>query len=222
MYNKLQNLDGLKRQKIKGIYKHWIYVSMNDFHYVCDCLQKINYSIQDINGELTNNEFGMKEIVYIISLVDWIKDSYNRILGKIKKEVSQKYVYSKSSELKLAKDYFVAIRSYIVAHPMNTTRHNKFGFDGDFVCIDLKTSDSPLMLLIRENQFFNVDYYGLHNGKNKKHKYYLLSYSNSMDKNKYFKYISFSIDDILNVARLYIDSIYELYNFLAKLKRKDY
>lgn len=222
MYNKLQNLDGLKRQKIKGIYKHWIYVSMNDFHYVCDCLQKINYSIQDINGELTNNEFGMKEIVYIISLVDWIKDSYNRILGKIKNEVSQKYVYSKSSELKLAKDYFVAIRSYIVAHPMNTTRHNKFGFDGDFVCIDLKTSDSPLMLLIRENQFFNVDYYGLHNGKNKKHKYYLLSYSNSMDKNKYFKYISFSIDDILNVARLYIDSIYELYNFLAKLKRKDY
>ena len=153
MYNKLQNLDGLKRQKIKGIYKHWIYVSMNDFHYVCDCLQKINYSIQDINGELTNNEFGMKEIVYIISLVDWIKDSYNRILGKIKKEVSQKYVYSKSSELKLAKDYFVAIRSYIVAHPMNTTRHNKFGFDGDFVCIDLKTSDSPLMLLIRENHF---------------------------------------------------------------------
>lgn len=222
MYNKLQNLDGLKRQKIKGIYKHWIYVSMNDFHYVCDCLQKINYSIQDINGELTNNEFGMKEIVYIISLVDWIKDSYNRILGKIKKEVSQKYVYSKSSELKLAKDYFVAIRSYIVAHPMNTTRHNKFGFDGDFVCIDLKTSDSPLMLLIRENQFFNVDYYGLHNGKNKKHKYYLLSYSNSMDKNKYFKYISFSIDDILNVARLYINSIYELDNFLVKLKRKDY
>ena len=222
MYNKLQNLDGLKRQKIKGIYKHWIYVSMNDFHYVCDCLQKINYSIQDINGELTNNEFGMKEIVYIISLVDWIKDSYNRILGKIKKEVSQKYVYSKSSELKLAKDYFVAIRSYIVAHPMNTTRHNKFGFDGDFVCIDLKTSDSPLMLLIRENQFFNVDYYGLHNGKNKKHKYYLLSYSNSMDKNKYFKYISFSIDDILNVARLYINSIYELDNFFVKLKRKDY
>ena len=136
--------------------------------------------------------------------------------------MSQKYVYSKASELKLAKDFFVAIRSYIAAHTMNTTRHNKFGFNGDFVCVDLRLSDSPLMPLIRENQFFNVDYHGLHNGKNKKHKYYLLSYSNSMDKNKYSKYISFSIDDILNVARLYIDSIYELDNFLAKLKRKDY
>lgn len=222
MYEKLRNIDGLKRQKIRGIYKHWIYVSMNDFHYVCDCLQKVNYSIQDINGELKNNEFGMKEIVYIISLVDWIKDSYTRILEKIKKEVAQKYVFSKPSELKLAKDYFVAIRSYIVAHPMNTTRHNKFGFDGDFVCVDLTTNDSLLMPLVRENQFFSVDYYGLHNGKNKKHKYYLLSYSNSMDKNKYSKYISFSIDDILNVARLYIDALYELDNLLAKLKRKDY
>lgn len=222
MYEELRNINELKRQRIRGIYKQWIYVSMNDFHYVCDCLQKINYSIQDINGELTNNEFGMKEIVYIISLVDWIKDSYTKILEKIKKEVAQKYVFSKPSELELAKGYFTAIRSYIVAHPMNTTRHNKFGFDGDFVCVDLKTNDSLLMPLVRENQFFSVDYYGLHNGKNKKHKYYLLSYSNSMDKNKYFKYISFSIDDILNVARLYIDALYELDNLLAKLKRKDY
>lgn len=58
--------------------------------------------------------------------------------------------------------------------------------------------------------------------KNPKHEYYFYSYSSSMDSNKFFKLISFDIKDILNVARLYINALYELDVYLSKVKKKDY
>lgn len=113
------------------------------------------------------------------------------------------------------------MRSFILAHPMNTTKHKKFGFNGNFICVDLITKGKATLSLISNEQFFNIDYYGLHRGKNNKHTYYLKSYSNDIDRNKYFKYISFSIEDILNVARVYIDALYELDTYLFKTKKKD-
>lgn len=69
MFEEIKNLNDLN----KGIYKQWIYGSKENYFIVCDYLQKINYSIQDINCELKNEQFKMKEIVYIVVLVDWIK-----------------------------------------------------------------------------------------------------------------------------------------------------
>lgn len=222
IYEKLRNLNDLKRGNVKGIYKQWIYKSKNNFHLSCDCLQKICYSIDDINSELSSNEFAMKEIVFIISLVDWIKGSYTKIKSLIRDDIVQKFSYSKANELEVAKEYFVAIRSYVVAHPMNTTKHNKFGLDGDFICLDLRTAGSPISLLAPDDKFFSIDYKGLHKYRNKKHSHYLLSYSHSIDGNKYFNYLSFDIGDILNVARLYIGAIYELDSLLARQKKKHY
>lgn len=222
MYEKLQNLNNLRRLNKRGIYKQWIYNSIDDFNLVCDYLQKINYSIQDLNNELKVTMFGMKEIVYIISLIDWIKDSYTKIINKLRSEVANNYQYTKKEYLKLVKEYFIAIRSFIVAHPIGTTKHQKFGFDGNYICIDLRTKDNALIPLIQNDQFFYIDYQGLHFGKNKNHYYYLLSYSNSIDGNKFSKYISFAVEDILNVAKVYIDGLYELDDFLSKQNKRNY
>ncbi len=48
MFEEIKNLNDLN----KGIYKQWIYGSKENYFIVCDYLQKINYSIQDINCEL--------------------------------------------------------------------------------------------------------------------------------------------------------------------------
>lgn len=221
MYDKLQNLNNLRRNKNKGIYKQWIYYSNSDFHLACDYIQKINNSIMELNEELLLGEFTMKNIVYIISLVDWIKDSYSKIIKSLREEISRNFIFTKESELKIAKEYFVAIRSYVVAHPMNTTNHSKFGFDGDFICINLTTKDNPFMNLNDNSNFFYINYNGLHNRKNGKHHYYLRSYSNNIDNSKYYKYISFDVVDIIKVAELYIHAIYELDNYLSYCKKKN-
>lgn len=222
MYDKLNNINNLRRYNKQGIYKKWSYKNLIDYDLICDYLQKIRFSIEDINEVLSKNELEPCDIVFVIVLVDWIKDSYSKIFEKFKEKVAEKFVYSKSVQLARAKKYFVAIRSYVVAHPMNTTKHDDFGFDGDFICVDIRTKNNPIMPIVQFDQYLYIDYSGLHSGKNKKHKYYLYSYSKKIDGYKYSKYISFSINDILNVAKLYIEALYELDTFLSKLKRKAY
>ena len=73
MINKIRNLNDLRRGDVRGLYKRLIYKTPNTYHKVCDYLQKINYSIQDLNGEIEClSKISAKEIIYIISLVDWI------------------------------------------------------------------------------------------------------------------------------------------------------
>lgn len=222
MYDKLNNINNLRKHNKLGIYKKWIYKNLIDYYLTCDYLQKICFSIEDINEVLSKNELEQSDIIFIIVLVDWIKDSYSKIFERFKEKVAEKFVYSKNVQLARAKKYFVAIRSYVVAHPMNTTRHDDFGFDGDFICVDIRTKNNLSMLFVQFDQYNYIDYCGLHDGENKEHKYCLCSYSKKIDGYKYSKYISFSINDILNVANLYIEALYELDTFLSKLKRKVY
>ena len=218
MLEEIKNLNDLN----KGIHKQWIYGSKENYFIVCDYLQKINYSIQDINCELKNEQFKMKEIVYIIVLVDWIKSSFKKIKSLVIQDVIKKYKFSNEDRLKQAKDYFEAIRSYAVAHPLETTRHSNYGFDGDFICVDIRSKDI-IQPFYSEKYCFSLDFNGLKKEiKNPKHEYYFYSYSSSMDSNKFFKLISFDIKDILNVARLYINALYELDVYLSKVKKKDY
>lgn len=203
-----------------GFNKKWIYKSSTNRSLAYDFLQKISCSIYDINEEL-NNDLKMKEIVFIIALIDWIKDSYIRLKEHIRTDVFNSFNYKKANNLKKVKEYFEAIRSYIVAHPMNTTRHSKYGFDGDFICVDIRTNNNLVIPFVKEDKYYYIDYDGIHNGKNKEHTLYLYSYSKNAD-GKYGIYISFSVNDLLNVARLYIDATNKLNAYLTKVKKKNY
>ncbi|MCF0218087.1 MAG: hypothetical protein HUJ42_03560 [Malacoplasma sp.] len=229
MYKKIDDLNRLKRNGIKGIYKHWIYKSAIDYNLVANYLQKISFSIGDINKELENNNLGRKEIVFIIVVVNWIKESYNGVLSKIKEKIKEQFVsyYNNNEKLNKATKYFNAIRSYSVAHPMTTTRHKEYGFDGSFICVDLEIKGAfslafNLSFFDKNTKFYYLDYDGLHKDRNDSHKYFLTSYSEDYDRYEFFKYISFSLEDILDVARIYIDLLLKLDLFLSKIKRKDY
>ena len=71
----LKNLNKICTSRKRGIYKQWIY-KKEDFMKVCDYMQKINYSIQDLNNlknDLTT--FHPKNVIYSIVLVDWIVET---------------------------------------------------------------------------------------------------------------------------------------------------
>ena len=220
MYENIKNLNYLKRNGKCGIYKRWLYKDNAGYQLICDYLQKVNFSVQDINNELKHKNFKMKEIVYIISLIDWIKESYRFSLEKLDSKIRTQFKYSKIDELKSKGDYLLAMRSFIVAHPLNTSRHKKF-IDGDFICIDLRRSNNIFFCQKNKKQFFYIDFSGFHEGINDKHQYFLISYSNKIDENMFVKFISFDIKDLLDVARIYIDAFYELDKFLSKTKRKE-
>lgn len=223
MISKLNNLNNIRGDSSKcGIYKQWIYKKEN-YTKMCDYMQKINYSIQDLNSTIELlKEFDRRNIIYIISLVDWIREALNAIIDIINPKVIKNFRFSKQAELKKYNDYFKAIRSFIVAHPLNTTNHSKFGFDGNYICVDIRDFAKFFSSYDKSGEYrISVD--GLQCEIIGDEDFYLFCYSDKDDNMTYFKEIGCKYCDIYNTASLYIEKLYELDRYLVKnIKRKDY
>lgn len=217
----LKNLNDLRN----GLYKRWIWRDMESYWRGMDCLQKINYSIQDLNHELDSlSDRPMKEVAFVISLVDWIRDAYNSICNLLRPDVLTSFRYQNEAYAKKTKAYLTAIRSFVVAHPLSTNRHEEYGFDGDMICVDIKSQTDRLALtLSNTDQWLYIGIEGIQEyGKDIPHDFLLMFYSKKMDKMRFFKYMGASYSDLYEVARVYIDKLYALDKYLAKKKRADY
>lgn len=218
---KLKNLNDLNR----GIYKRWIWGDKDSFYRGNDYLQKINYSIQDLNREIQNlSQPTMKEVIYIIVLVDWIYEAADAILKILQKKLGKNFEHPEESSLSQAKKYLRAIRSFVVAHPLNTNRHKEYGFDGDFICVDVRHKTSLLMkvdAMAKDWYHLNID--GMQeNGIDIASDFVLYAYSEQIDGNQFYKIIGANFSDLYYAARLQIESLYKLDRRLSKLKKKEW
>lgn len=218
---KLKNLNDLNR----GIYKRWIWGDKDSFYRGNDYLQKINYSIQDLNREIQNlSQPTMKEVIYIIVLVDWIYEAADAILKILQKKLGKNFEYPEESSLSQAKKYLRAIRSFVVAHPLNTNRHKEYGFDGDFICVDVRHKTSLLMKAdVMAKDWYHLSIDGMQeNGIDIASDFVLYAYSELIDGNQFYKIIGANFSDLYYAARLQIENLYELDRRLSKLKKKEW
>lgn len=218
-FEKLQDLNGICLGNTKGIYKQWVY-NKDSYMRMCDYMQKINYSIQDINELIDKmKKFDRKNVICCIVWVDWIKEAVEKIFEAIKTNVIKNFIFSKSNEIEKYKKYFTAIRSFIVAHPLSTSRHESYGFDGNYICVDIRDY-SVLLELKDKHMYYCLNTEGLKETNfNYKNDFYLYCYSDKDDNMKYFRKIGCNYIDILKTAELYIDELYELNKYLSKLKK---
>ena len=195
-----------------------------DYPKICDYLQKINYSINDLNDEipcLTKTE--RKDIVYVISLIDWIIEAFVACKNAIREVVIENFSFSKQRELNKAYEYFKALRSFVVAHPLSTNKHKNYGFDGNFICIDIAGWNPVLDTFYPAKYYYHLDYDGIHNGiKDTSDDIILRSYSGKKDNWRFSRSVTCKMRDIYHVAELYIDGIYELNKYLSKQKKAMY
>lgn len=207
-----------------GLYKRWVWRDMESYWRGMDCVQKINYCIQDLNHELDSlSDRPMKEVVFIISLVDWIRDAYIAICKHLlRPDVLTSFKYQNEAYAQKTKAYLTAIRSFVVAHPLSTNRHEEYGFDGDMICVDIKSKKDTLALALPNTKLY-IGIEGVQEySKDIPHDFLLMFYSKKMDKMRFFKYMGASYSDLYEVARVYIDKLYALDKYLAKQKRADH
>ena len=215
----LKNLDKLSSLNSK----RWIWGSEYNYSITLDYLQKVCVSIMDLNSEIKHlNKPEIKDIVFVITLVCWICEAKQAIYNKLRDEVKEYINLRDDEELIKANKYIKALRSFVIAHPLETTRHDKFGMDGDLICIDFRRADDPICKLIDDPTFwFSLDIEGLHeNATDEPSDFNLLVYSKKIDQMKYIKYIKVRFSDIYRVAELNIDYLYKLDKTLGKLTQK--
>lgn len=221
MPKKLQETDTIPYlSTFKGLYKKELLKNQNDFDKLCDYLEKIKWSIEDFNAEfLIKDKWEQKDIVFILTLTCWIWDVANKITKLYPDDVIKDFEdkYKKQTEFLSCKEYFRAIRSFTIAHPLGTTQCPKYEFNGDWICVDIRTSRDDYFAF-NDNDIYHLSIDGL------KHKYcksddiFLRAYSNKDGGYKYFRQIGISSKDLVMFAHLAIDRIAKLNTYLAKQK----
>lgn len=215
---KIRNLNKLT----KGLTKRWALKDKNEYYKLCDYLQKINFCIQDLNYEIEHHDkFGMKEIIFIIIQTTWIQEAVDCIMQSYNRNILVNFSYENDDKVKNATHYLKAIRSFVVAHPLTTNRHQIFGFDGNFICVDIRTQISTFQLIGDEN-FYHLDIEGIQKQRCEEDNFYLYTYSQKDDGMRFFQYIGCSIEDVINIASLYVDKLYKLDKYLYKQRHSDY
>lgn len=216
----LRNLNALNQ----GIHKQWIWETKDNFFRSCDYLQKINYCIQDLNAEAPKLSIpSMKEVVFVITLVDWICEAVRSIQEILRQDIRSGFIYKEDEEVKKAEKFFKAIRSFVVAHPLTTNRHKDFGLDGDLICVDVRNKTSSIVSTCSNNaDWFYLGINGLQeNAKDISSDFVLYVYSQRIDKMQFFKYIKADFSDLYFVAKLQIEKLYALDKYLGRLRKKD-
>lgn len=191
--------------------------------YYRSCLEKISFCIQDLNYELElidKGEFNRKDITYINLCVTWIKESFWNVKKDLNKNISEKI--SQDLNLERYKKFIDALRSFSVAHPMSTTEHEKYKFDGTLVNVDIgKIKGNKCISLFFDSQkSYHLSPDGLIEVESiKKDDFYFRGYNKVGDGAMFSKHIGCSFKDIYAVAQAYIDRLYEIDKLIRRLAR---
>lgn len=214
----IKNLNDLRLGNRKGLYKKRL-VSSSQYHLVCDYLEKIKYSLQDIEKELAKPADN-SVLICVLAYTCWIQDSIKE-LKKIYQEYIDDNINVENELLSKNEDYLYALRSFVFAHPLTTNRHAKFGFDGTLRCIDIRPAGKDTALLVvKKSDKKYVDPAGYVPYDSQEVDYWLYIYNQNKYNNQSYQYVGISLKPICDIANDDVDYIYALDRYLSTIKTK--
>lgn len=115
-------------------------------------LEKYNYTLSDFNELCEMEQFGRKDVVMAIVLCDWAVESFDKVINSIRKEYRK--TFPLSDDYKAAKEYVKTIWSFVLAHPFNTERHEKYDMDkkNAIVAVDIRVGISGIDIAFQANR----------------------------------------------------------------------
>lgn len=213
MITEIKNLNGIKG----GLHKHWPLKNKSEFAELQSKLQQIAHSIEDLNRTLKNRDnFDRKDIVFCVVATLWIQEAVNEVVKMYNEQIIKKFTFSRAAELLNQEKYLSMMSSIIISKPLATTEYSSFGFDGDLYCVDM-TYGKTIIMPFKEN-VWHTSVNGFDNKEHSTDDCFLHVYSKQRNSIS-LDYIGFSLDELLNISKTYIDKIYELDSFLLKQKK---
>lgn len=212
-----------------GIWKKWPWIDSDHYELMSDLVLKAKYSVQDFNSVISEGFTpNSKDTVYLVALATWIKDTYWQIKKNcLQKEVEKDFELSKQSELDNSGKYLQAVRSVVIAHPLNSTKHRDYGFGSEGrICIDIRGKSildsfpNAVIYRITPKGFTRITCVGdndiaLMTCRN-------IRSAEEQNGKLHFERCCLDMRDIRDSAEAYIDALYELDRYLGQLRRKDF
>lgn len=186
-------------------------------------LEKLKYICTDFdkiyNKDIKN--ITMQDVICAIIYMDWTIEAVDMIEKELSYVLSTTFIASNKYD-KL-KDYSNALRSFIIAHPLETNRHSKYGLDGSFICIDIQPQANNFIIGHGLYKYFSLS--GLQNRPNKNKRYvYIKCYSankiNENRKNHTISFVNIAYSNKVYWFGIALEDIYEVISYC--IKRLDY
>lgn len=221
----LKTTDGLGEGK-GGIWKKWPWKDPDHYELMSDLILKANYSIQDFNSTIKDGfSPNIKDTVFLVALATWIKDAYWQINYACLKEVIRaKFEFSRQNEFTEARNYLEAVRSIVIAHPLNSTRHEEYGFGPEGrIFIDVRRKS--LLDSYPGRAIYRITPKGFEETDSVEDNEIALMTCRSTQAEigkLHFEKCCLDMCDIRNSAQVYIDALYELDRHLGRLRKKDF
>ena len=221
----LKTTDGLGEGK-GGIWKKWPWKDPDHYELMSDLILKANYSIQDFNSTIKDGfSSNIKDTVFLVALATWNKDAYWQINYACLKEVIRaKFEFSRQNEFTEARNYLEAVRSIVIAHPLNSTRHEEYGFGPEGrICIDVRRKS--LLDSYPGRAIYRITPKGFEETDSVEDNEIALMTCRSTQAEigkLHFEKCCLDMCDIRNSAQVYIDALYELDRHLGRLRKKDF
>ena len=217
----IRDLNDISPTSRPGIHKRWPAKNALEYELLHDYLKKVAYSIFDFNNTIADGfTCDRKDTVYLITAADWIEQAVKQIPSCFLDNVIEIFAFSKKEQLAQYRKYFRALRSFVLAHPLNTNQHKQYGLDGNYICIDIGPKGSITdywrtgFYRITPQKFEPVDCLLSYD--------VVLSVYSKADGAELFQHIGFDMTDVRDMAALCIDYLYELDRHISRLKRKDF
>lgn len=219
-------MDKLKHPKlVGGLDKRWIWkdgMGNDNYSLSVEFLAKVNNCITDLNSEIDGlSELSMKDVVYIAVLINWLSDAVYEIRELLPTHMKEKVPKPDANMVKVV-EFLKAVRSFIIAHPLHTDRHEKYKLDGTLICVDVRGPISEFdKAFARGIECF---YFGLdgmeESTMDMDSDFHLLAYDKKSDGGLLYKYIHLKLDDLFYAANCRIKYLEDLDKELSKLKQK--
>lgn len=214
--NNSQKIEMLEHPSTEGFESKHFFQDGKSHEFVMDLVQKICYTVTDLNNEISKLDCPTpKTIIYVITLVDWIIHAVKLLTKAIPSDIIKDFTYDKEFYVKQAKEYISAIRSFAVAHPLETNRHKKYGFDGTTICVDIKPNRDLLWMMPDERRFY-IALDGKHPYSDKIGCDYCFYIYSEDDGYKSFYSMECSFFDLYTAAQLFLDKISAIDQYLFK------
>lgn len=208
-----------------GLLKEWIWKSKSSHKFSCDVMEKMRFCIEDLNKIAKNEEqITMEKLVYCVALIDWLTSGLHLLEKTMYSAILEDFKYEFEDEYETTIAFFRAIRSFVLAHPLETNRHPNYEFDGKIVCSDFRSPDAPL---IKASPKKAPRFYYLDTTKQREFTdsdnpdFYLLVHRKEAD-DYTLRYIGCNLSLIFNVAHITVHRIYALDGFLKTVTQKKY
>lgn len=213
-----KKIELLVHPSTEGFESKHFFQEGNGHEFVMDLVQKICYTVTDLNNEIPELDHPTpKTIIYVITLVDWITNAVRLLREAIPADSIKNFSYAKEPLVKQAKKYISAIRSFAVAHPLGTDRHKKYGFDGTTICVDIRPNQNSLWMMPDERRFY-IALDGKRPYSNEVVCDYCFYVYAEGDNYQSFYSMECSFFDLYTVARLFLDKMSAIDQYLSKQK----